>query len=116
MGEVLKFDYMYQDDVTTHVEFNRKNGEVRIKNFTNDILLRMFGVNENPTCDDLYKALEDRCFSRKRKDLNILLELLGLNEYNPFKIVEKTLGRTWHDTFWIRFEGDNRKWKDVKAH
>ena len=72
------------------VFLNRKNA---IQNQTSDLIHRAFGVVENPTWEDFNIFLEDRCFPETRGNKKELLDELGLMEYDPLQIVEKTQGR-----------------------
>lgn len=110
-----KFYYMDKNEIMTVVEYDYGKDIVKIKNFTNDILSRAFGIEENPTIKDLEKLFERRCFPRERRDANELLKGLGVPFYNPYMIVLKTHGRMWDDYFWIKFEGEDLDYeRDIK--
>ena len=48
-----------------------------------------------------------RCFPRERLDADRLLKKLGLKEYDPMAIVERTKGViTAQDEIWIDFDND----------
>lgn len=54
-----------------------------------------------------------RCIS----DMDMSRELLrlgGLSFYDPYQIVQKTHGVMVDDCYWIRFDGENLTWEDVK--
>lgn len=54
-----------------------------------------------------------RCIS----DMDMSRELLrlgGFSFYDPYQIVQKTHGVMVDDCFWIRFDGENLTWEDVK--
>ena len=78
--------------------------KVKIRNYTQDDLLKAFGVNERPDFKTYEEFLESRCFPRSRDKMKIALEELGLPFYDPLLIVEKTQGRMAEDDFWIRIE------------
>lgn len=100
----LRLWYMYKQTVCTIIDVDDINKEVRIKNYTNNLLFRAFGVIENPDYDEYLEFLESRCFPRTRDKLKLVLEDLGLPFYDPFMIVERTEGRMADDDFWIRIE------------
>lgn len=113
-----KFDYMFKDKVCTSVTIQTCNGKqtVSIKNYTDDLVDRLFGINENPTIEDLNKALEERCFPRTRYNCKEVLKHLDLPFYDPMMIIRKTHGVFFDDFMWIRFEDEpNLKWKDVRC-
>jgi hypothetical protein len=111
----LKFKYMCRDAVVADVVVDRRNKSVTCVNYTNDITLRPFGVNDNPTMADVGEFFESRCFPRERRNCKQLLADLGLTEYVPLSIVEKTHGRQLEDYCWIKFEGEELDYeRDIK--
>jgi hypothetical protein len=44
----------------------------------------------------------------------MFLEDMGLSAYNPWEIVKITHGVMLEDFVWIRFDGEDLKWNDVK--
>ena len=51
---------------------------------------------------DFEVFLESRCFPREREDVELILEELELEAYEPFAIVERTGGRMAEDNQWIK--------------
>ena len=47
--------------------------------------------------------LQDRCFPKTRGNVKTVLTGLGLQDYDPLQIVEKTNGRTAEDDLWLKF-------------
>ena len=74
---------------------------ITIHNYTEQILLRAFGVIENPDWKDFEYFLEDRCFPRTRDHAHDILREMNLLFYDPLLIVEKTQGRMEGDHQWI---------------
>lgn len=99
----MTLEYMFNDQLSTKIMVDYKNKTVNIINFTDDILERAFGINENPTFQDYERFLESRCFPRSRDHVKWLLNDLGLDTYNPLEIIKKTQGRMAEDFMWIRF-------------
>ena len=67
-----------KDKVTTAIDVDAVNEEIRIKNFTKINIYRAFGVNENPNWKDYLEFLEDRCVPRTRYNIKEILRDLGL--------------------------------------
>ena len=67
------------------------------ENFTEDFLYKPFGNNENPGWDDLQLLLESRCVPKTRRDIDDILDFLGLKEYNPLEILKITKGELLSD-------------------
>lgn len=63
-----------------------------------------FGNNLFPDWKDFRHFLEERCIPRHRAGLREYLETLGLDEYNPLAIIEKTSGRMAEDQQWLTIE------------
>ena len=99
-----KMFYMYKDDICTLIDVDDAKQLVRIKNYTDKLMFRAFGVNENPDYNDYKEFLESRCFPRTRDKMKLVLEDIGLPFYDTFMIIEKTQGRMAEDDFWIRIE------------
>lgn len=75
-----------------------------------------FGHNNNKvvTYEMVQSLLNWRCFSKDRADCKELLESMGLKTYNNIAILKKTHGVMVDDFYWIRFEGENLTFKDVR--
>ena len=72
-----------------------------IRNHTDQSIKTAFGKNELPSWNDLEFFIEDRCVSRHRDGLQYYLESIGLSEYDPWSIVEKTKGVMAEDKQWL---------------
>ena len=47
--------------------------------------------------------MKSRCFPVTRGNVKAELRALGLTDYDPLQIVEKTHGRTAEDDLWLKF-------------
>ena len=93
-----------KDKVTTAIDVDGVNEEIRIKNFTDINIFRAFGVNENPNWKDYLEFLEDRSVPRTRYNIKEILRDLGLDCYDVEEYVKKTHARSYDDRQWISFE------------
>lgn len=100
----LRMTYMYGQNPCTIIDVDFLNERVTIKNRTDDILHRAFGVVENPTWQQFQGFLEDRCFPKTRGNMKNVLRELNLDSYDPLQIVERTRGRTADDNLWLKFK------------
>lgn len=100
----LRMTYMNGTNICTIIDVDFLHEKVMIKNRTEDILHRAFGVVEEPTWEQFQEFLKDRCFPETRGNVKALLRDMGLDCYDPLQIVEKTNGRTADDSLWIRFK------------
>lgn len=48
--------------------------------------------------------MQSRCFPPTRGGLKAELKALGLTDYDPLQILEKTHGRTAEDALWLKFQ------------
>ena len=103
-GYTMRMTLMYQNKPCTAIDVNFLQNKIRIHNYTKDILHRAFGVKENPTWEDFNVFLQDRCFPKTRGNIKTVLAELGLQDYDPLQIVEKTNGRTAEDDLWLKFQ------------
>lgn len=98
----VRMDFMCEDDCCTQILVDFKREKIQIRNTTDKIMLRAFGINRNPTWEDFLEFLEDRCFPRTRDNLKLILQDLELDFYDPFYIIEKTQGRMGEDMQWLK--------------
>jgi len=100
----IRLWYMHKQKVCTIIDVNEVRKEVRIKNYTDNLLFRAFGVEETPDYGRYIEFLESRCFPEGRDKIKLVLRDLDIPFYDPFLIIEKTEGRMAEDHFWIRIE------------
>lgn len=100
----IRLWYMYRQNACTMIDVNEMTREIRIKNFTNHIMFRAFGAEENPDFEMYEEFLRSRCFPESRDKMKLILRDLNLPFYDPFMIIEKTEGRMAEDDFWIKIE------------
>ena len=102
-GCTMRLTYMFRRQPCTVIDVNFLDRKVVIQNKTDDILHRAFGVIEDPTWNDFENFLRDRCFPQTRGNCKELLREMGLTDYDPLQIAEKTKGRLADDEMWLRF-------------
>ena len=100
----LRLWYMFRREACTVIDVDEQNRKVRIRNFTDRVQFRAFGVIDHPSYEQYAKFLEERCFPPTRDTLNLVLQELNLPFYDPLMIIRKTEGRMAEDDFWIRVE------------
>lgn len=105
------FDYLKCDELLATVFID--GSKVSLVNYTNDIIDRPFGTCENPSIEDVDNLFKERCFPESRFNAKQLLKgkLYG---YDPSSIVLDTHGIMVDDCYWLRFDGENLCWDDVK--
>lgn len=83
-------------------DFTEKS--LRVRNHTTQWVKTAFGRNETPSWEDFLFFLQERCVPRTRAGLREYLEALGIAEYDPLAIIEKSAGRMAEDAQWIEME------------
>ena len=87
---------------TIYADFTEKT--VAAENQAVPCIKTAFGNQSLPTWADFQNFLAERCIPRQRAGLREYLEALGLDEYDPFAIIEKTGGRMAEDQQWLTIE------------
>lgn len=108
----MRMTYMFRQHPCTVIDVDFLNRKIKIQNKTDDIIHRAFGVVEEPDWDDFEYFLEDRCFPRTRANCMDILKSLGLDNYDPLQIIEKTKGKCTDDKMWIKIKYYNRRVKN----
>lgn len=104
-GHQIRILRLYNGDVlcsTIYVDFTEQT--VMVENQAVPPIKTAFGNNPIPTWDDFQRFLAERCIPRQRAGLREYLEALGLDEYDPLAIIEKTGGRMAEDQQWLTME------------
>lgn len=104
-GHQIRILRLYDGDVlcsTIYVDITEQT--VMVENQAVPPIKTAFGNNPIPTWDDFQRFLAERCIPRQRAGLREYLEALGLDEYDPLAIIEKTGGRMAEDQQWLTME------------
>lgn len=99
-----KFSYYDGDVLCTQIGADFTEQTVVVENFTDNIVKTAFGRNRMPTWVDFMNFLEERCVPSGRASLREYLEAIGLDAYDPLRIIERTKGRMAEDNQWIETE------------
>lgn len=111
-SEVIRFQYMYFDNVLADIEYNGKSAKVL--NHTTNVLFKPFGVRDKITSADVEELFKERCFPETRANAKRILKDTQFGFYDPYLLVRETNGVLYEDKFWIRFEDRmHLTWKDV---
>jgi len=104
-GHELMEIYYYNDDaLCTLIYADKTAQDLCAENYTDNLVKTAFGKNSIPTWADLEAFLEERCIPRQRAGLREYLEALGLDEYEPLAIIQKTKGRMAEDDQWMEVQ------------
>jgi hypothetical protein len=112
----LRMDFKLGDKTCTTIYADFSREKVAIRNRTDDMLHRAFGVNEDPTWSDFEQFLESRCFPRSRGYAKRIVQGLGVSGYDPLEIAEATEGRTAEDDMYLTFQNFPRERRSHAQH
>lgn len=107
------FMVMYKNEEVAFVHVSADHKEVSIKKIMPDGMKQVFNGSKLDL-ERVYSFLKERCFEDGYTDLENVLEKVGMTSNNPWEWNRKTHGVTWEDYFWVKFEGENIVWEDVK--
>ena len=99
--ELMEIRYYNDDTLCTLIYADKTALDLCAENYTDNLVKTAFGKNSLPTWADLEAFLEERCIPRQRAGLREYLEALGLDEYDPLAIIQKTKGRMAEDDQWM---------------
>ena len=101
-AEHFSKNFMNGQQLCTVIDIDFKHEVVRMKNYTDRIPLRAFGVVENPSWADFEEFLKERCLPASRAGLKGILREMDVPFYDPLLIIEKTNGRMAGDNQWVQ--------------
>lgn len=101
---VLRLRYYDADLLCSTILVDCTDKAVRADNTAAKTVKTAFGRNEFPSWSDFEAFLEERCIPRARSGLREYLEAIGVEEYDPLAIIQKTGGRMAEDSQWLSVE------------
>lgn len=105
LGHEVRILRLYDGDELCSTIYTDFTGQtVAVENQAVPLIKTAFGNNPLPTWEDFQRFLAERCVPRQRAGLREYLEVLGLEEYDPLSIIEKTGGRMAEDQQWLTIE------------
>lgn len=110
---MYSFTVMHQNKPVARVQISDDHRAVRIDKLVPDSIIQPFGGNDL-SIHRVYHFLKSRCYEDGRDDLPEILRQAGLQDNNPWEWNRITHGVTWEDDLWIRFEGEEIGWEDVR--
>ena len=99
--ELMEIHYYNGDTLCTLIYADETVKDLRAENYTDNLVKTAFGKNSLPSWADLEAFFEERCIPRQRAGLREYLEALGLDEYDPLAIIQKTRGHMAEDDQWM---------------
>lgn len=107
----IKFQTYWKKELTADVSVI--DNKINIISYSSDPVKQIFQC-KNLDCFQFMEILESRCIPRNRANISEILKIYGLSTYDVIEILKKTHGLSQNDYFWIKFEGENISYDDVK--
>lgn len=105
MGHSLqKFSFYDDEELCTVIYADFTDKTLKAQNRTDDVVKTAFGNNTLPAWKDFLDFMEERCVPKARSGIREYLETIGVSEYNPLEIIQKTKGKMAEDKQWIEIE------------
>lgn len=102
--EIRRLRFYDGDTLCTTIYADFTDETLAAENHIDDPVKTVFGNNPLPDWTDFQGFLQERCIPRERAGLREYLESLGLAEYDPLEIIQKTGGRMAEDQQWLKTE------------
>ena len=98
----MKINY-YKDEgvLLTEMEIDFVRQTIKIKNHTDNLLDRAFGVNEHPTMQDFEDFCKYRSIPQTRYNFKMEMRLRGISDTSPMGIMMFYHGRIDDDNCYI---------------
>lgn len=109
--EKISFTIMWKDKECTKVSI--LGAQVKIKIIDQNPLHNLV-ANMPVDLMHLMQRLETRCFPRNRVNAKEILSKMGLENYDILGIIKFTHGVKTDDFVWIKFDGEDLTFKDVR--
>lgn len=105
------FKVYNKNELISEVSF--KDNKAYIKRYSLNPVHQWFYSNEMSLFEVL-QILEGRCWDKNRTDLPQLLKNIGVSTFNSYEICRKTHGLKRDDYSWIKFDGEDITYDDIK--
>ena len=111
----MRYDFtvLNKNTPVASVYVSEDHKQVIIEKLVPDGIIQPFNGNKLDL-ERVYNFLKDRCYEDTFAGLDEVLEMQNMKSNNPWEWNRKTHGVTWEDFFWIKFDGEELCWEDVR--
>lgn len=113
MSFMYNFTVMHENNPVARVCISDDRKKITIDKLVPDSIVQPFG-GDNLSLNRVYDFLKSRCYEDNRADLKEILEQAHLTSNDPWKWNKITHGVMWDDQIWIKFDGEDLCWEDVR--
>lgn len=110
---MYNFTVMHKNTPVAQISVSDDHKNVKVDKLVPDSIIQPFGGNDL-SLHRVYCFLKSRCYEDGRSDLKKILKQADLNSNDPWEWNKVTHGITWEDQIWIKFEGEDLHWEDVR--
>lgn len=110
---MYNFTVMHKNTPVAEVSISDNRKETNVKKLVPDSIIQPFGGNDL-SLSRVYDFLKSRCYEDNRVDLDEILKQARLKTNDPWKWNKITHGVMWDDEIWIKYEGEELEWEDVR--
>lgn len=107
------FTVFHENVPVAHVCVSGNHKMVTIKKLVPDGIMQPFSGNKLDI-ERVYNFLKARCYEDNYVALEEVLRENNMTSNNPWEWNKKTHGVTWEDFFWIKFDGEDIQWEDIR--
>jgi len=108
-----EFTVYHENTAVATVFVSDNHKEVFIKKLVPDSIIQPF-CGDKLDLERVYSFLKARCYEDTYIGLDEVLKNYNMLSNNPWEWNRKTHGVTWEDFFWIKFDGEDLTWEDVR--
>lgn len=101
---VKRISYYDQTQLCSTIFADFTDQTLVAENHVEDFVKTAFGNHQTPDWSDFMTFLSSRCIPSRRAGLREYLEAIGVGEYDPMEIIQKTQGRMAEDQQWVCVE------------
>ena len=107
------FTVYYENIPVAHVYVSDNHKCVWVEKLVSDGMMQPF-CGDKLDLERVYSFLKSRCYKDSYAGLEEVLKKQNMTSNNPWEWNRKTHGITWEDFFWIKFEGEDINWEDIR--
>lgn len=107
------FTVFHQYTPVARVYVSDDHKTVSIEKLIPDGIMQPFSGNKLDL-ERVYNFLKERCYEDTYVGLEDVLIKQNMSSNNPWEWNRKTHGVTWEDFFWIKFDGEDIRWEDIR--
>lgn len=115
----ISFTIMQRDEPLMHIHWEELARYATVEHYTDEIDMKfpptLYAEDNKISAKDLLAYMERRCVPRDRIGIEEILRAHNMRFYDPVAICRVGHGVRWEDYVWLKFDGEEIEWKDVRV-